>query len=250
MNEVNTASGEVTVTNGPSITGSSDQVSALFAALAKAQGVLKDPIADSSNPAFKSKYADLSACLEAIRKPFSDNGLAILQPVFGETVVTMLVHEKGAVLQSSMPLMIGKRDMPGFKSAVTYARRTALQAVAGIADADDDAANASKTSQRSAPAANAQTTTASQQQSSPPPQTPFVPEEFPKDVREKAAALLSTFKVDLSDRAKIAVHKALGYKTIDGCNRALATITGVYSGEDFAAVEAAINARKMELAPA
>jgi hypothetical protein len=40
----------------------SDTIGALAAALSKAQGAITGALKDSSNPFFKSKYADLASC--------------------------------------------------------------------------------------------------------------------------------------------------------------------------------------------
>jgi hypothetical protein len=58
----------------------------------------------------------------------------------GPTLRYSLVHaESGEAVSDTMPLLLGKDDMQGFGSAVTYARRYALCAVLGlVADEDDD----------------------------------------------------------------------------------------------------------------
>ena len=43
-----------------------------------------------------------------------------------------------------MPLIVGKNDMQGYGSAVTYARRYGLMSMAGIAPEDDDGNAAAK----------------------------------------------------------------------------------------------------------
>ena len=50
----------------------------LFAALAGAQSQLKAALKDSTNPHFKSRYADLESVIEAMRVPFAANGLAFM----------------------------------------------------------------------------------------------------------------------------------------------------------------------------
>jgi len=57
----------------------SDQISELTTALAAAQGLIEGALKDSSNPFFKSSYADLASVWDAIRKPLSDNGLSVMQ---------------------------------------------------------------------------------------------------------------------------------------------------------------------------
>lgn len=125
----------------------SDSIGKLAAALAKAQGEMDNADKDSSNPHFRSKYADLAAVRAAIREPFSKNGLAYVQlPRFnGEAVEveTVLMHaESGEFIADTLSIPIAKKDAHGIGSAVTYARRFSLMAVAGIAPSEDDDGNA------------------------------------------------------------------------------------------------------------
>jgi hypothetical protein len=114
----------------------------LFAALAAAQSQLKHAIKDSTNPHFKSKYADLASCLDAIREPFAANKLAVLQLVSTEDGVhyltTILAHASGQSIQSKMQILTTKNDAQGLGSGITYARRYALCAITGLGVDDDD----------------------------------------------------------------------------------------------------------------
>lgn len=70
-------------------------------------------------------------------------GIAVVQPVEqwadDLAVVTRFIHgASGETLETPMPLLLGKRDMQGLGSAITYARRYGLMALAGIAPEDDD----------------------------------------------------------------------------------------------------------------
>ena len=56
----------------------SETISELALALSKAQGQIEDATKDGINPAFKSKYADLSAYRAVIREPLAVNDLASL----------------------------------------------------------------------------------------------------------------------------------------------------------------------------
>jgi hypothetical protein len=64
----------------------------------------------------------------------------------------VLLHVSGEELRSRVPLIIGKPDMQGFGSAVTYARRYGLMAMAGIAPEDDDGNAAAASPKKSPPA--------------------------------------------------------------------------------------------------
>ena len=47
----------------------SEALDQLFAALAKAQGAITNAEKNTTNTFYKSKYADLAACMDAARKP-------------------------------------------------------------------------------------------------------------------------------------------------------------------------------------
>lgn len=125
----------------------SEQIGDLAAALAKAQGELKNVIKDSNNPFFKSKYASLDGVLDSVKGPLSKNGLSIIQghalSFEGEGLTllqTRLMHSSGQWIEVETPLIIPaqKHDMQGIGSATTYARRYALCAIIGLAETDDD----------------------------------------------------------------------------------------------------------------
>jgi hypothetical protein len=120
-------------------------------AFAKLQGVIRPAIKDATNPAFRSKYADLGAIWEAVRKPLSDHGFGIIQsPQFeGDTMwlETTLLYISGEKMVSRYPLRPVKQDPQGFGSAITYAKRYAISAMLGVVADEDDDGNAA--SQRS-----------------------------------------------------------------------------------------------------
>ena len=124
----------------------SESIDELAQALVKAQGQMAGAVKDSSNPYFKSKYADLGSVVKAIKEPFCDNGLSYVQFPFsserGIGVTTRLMHTSGQWLQQTYTLPMVKHDPQAAGSAITYARRYALQSVAGIPSADDDAESA------------------------------------------------------------------------------------------------------------
>ena len=121
----------------------SPEINKLAAALAKAQGQMDGAKKDSSNPHFKSKYADLSSVWDACRAALSSNGLAVIQ-MPGECVdgrvamTTTLTHASGQWMRETLTIPLQKVDAQGYGSATTYARRYALAAFVGIAPEDDD----------------------------------------------------------------------------------------------------------------
>ena len=122
----------------------SDSISELAKALHKAQSSIKTAIKDANNPFFKSKYADLGAIWDACRDALQANGLSVAQvPTTGAAGLpcldTILMHSSGQWLSGQYPITPIKNDPQGVGSAITYARRYALQAIVGIcADLDDD----------------------------------------------------------------------------------------------------------------
>ena len=127
----------------------SDTIEELAKALAIAQASMGPALKGAKNPHFRSSYADLSSVVEAIREPFTSNGLAWVQapsldPDTGlVTVATRIVHSSGQWVEASvsaMPGRGGKADLSpqAVGSAVTYLRRYGLQALAGVPSADDD----------------------------------------------------------------------------------------------------------------
>lgn len=96
----------------------------------------------STNPAFRSKYADLAAVVEAVIPALNAAGIGVIQlPAFdGElvNVETILLHESGASMRGTLAIRPTKPDPQGVGSAITYARRYALLAMTGAAPEDDD----------------------------------------------------------------------------------------------------------------
>ena len=124
----------------------SESIKELLTALAKAQGKISAAKKDSTNPHFKSKYADLASCWEAIKEPLSTNGLSLSQWVSssasGLNLITMLGHSSGEYIYSEYSMPSGQTSQ-AIGSAITYARRYALSAAVGLVADDDDDGNAS-----------------------------------------------------------------------------------------------------------
>ena len=123
-------------------------------AFIKAKKEFGPALKDKTNPAFRSKYADLGACLEAVDEALLNNGIALYQETFedstGVTVETVLLHESGETIRSGkLHVPASKQDPQGYGSALTYARRYSLMACCGIAPEDDDA-NAATEAKRKA----------------------------------------------------------------------------------------------------
>lgn len=118
-------------------------------ALARAQANMGKALKQANNPHFRSKYADLGNVMDACLPALNEAGIALIQPTgedeHGRFVETILIHgESGESLTCRVPLIVSKNDMQGYGSAVTYARRYGLMAMAGIAPEDDDGNAAAK----------------------------------------------------------------------------------------------------------
>ena len=126
----------------------SESIKHLAIAMCSAQSEMGGAAKGAANPFFKSKYADLSSVVQAIKEPFANHGLSYVQfPVEDGGRVgieTILMHESGEWLSSSFTVQLTKQDAQGAGSAITYCRRYGLQAVAGIPSEDDDGNAASK----------------------------------------------------------------------------------------------------------
>lgn len=128
-------------------------------ALVKAQREFAPALKTNANPFFKSKYADLSVCVEAVIDALHNNGIALIQRNHdcenGVKVETILLHESGEEFSGGvLHVPAIKNDPQAYGSALTYARRYSLMATCGIAPEDDDGNAASKPKTKVSPAPN------------------------------------------------------------------------------------------------
>lgn len=74
----------------------------IAAAFVKAQKEFAPALKTSQNPHFRSRYADLSACVEAVIDALNSNGIALMQvpheSASGVIVETVFVHESGETM--------------------------------------------------------------------------------------------------------------------------------------------------------
>jgi hypothetical protein len=145
----------------------SPTIAALAAALVKAQSAMGGAKKDSTNPHFKTAYADLASVWDACRAPLANAGLSIVQLVSSERlhpseathaiIETILAHSSGEWVSSTLAVPLTKSDAQGLGSAITYGRRYALAAIVGVCPADDDGeAAVARPTQRTQPAQRAQ----------------------------------------------------------------------------------------------
>lgn len=146
----------------PSMSPSIDK---LGASLAKANAKIEGAPKDSSNPFFKSKYADLASNIDATREAYGAHGLTIVQTPFSDEgkhyINTLLIHESGQWISSGALEIIGNyesnKDSQKFLAALTYLRRGQFAAVCRLAQIDDDGNTANdRPSNPQAPQSNPQ----------------------------------------------------------------------------------------------
>ena len=121
----------------------------IAAAFVKAQRQFGPALKTSVNPHFKSKYADLANCIEAVIEALNANGIGLMQRTYeckdGVLLETVFIHESGEVMECGMlHVPASKQDAMGFGSALTYARRYSILAATGLAPEDDDGVAASR----------------------------------------------------------------------------------------------------------
>ena len=128
----------------------SESIKELATALCIFQSEVETVQKSATNPFFKSKYADLPAILDVIRKPLSSAGLSFVQfPTGKYGLTTILMHESGEFISECYEMHPTKDDPQGAGSVITYQRRYALGAILGLSiDVDDDGNAASQPNEK------------------------------------------------------------------------------------------------------
>ena len=131
----------------------SDSLGELAGAMAKAQADVQEAHKSHDNPFFKSTYADLASVWDACRDALSANNLAVIQTTepgdAGQVViVTTMIHSSGEWIRGRLAVRPDKQTAQSLGSAITYGRRYALSAIAGVAPSDDDGNEASANSHK------------------------------------------------------------------------------------------------------
>lgn len=124
------------------------EIAELSAAMARAFGAIEGAIKGKANPAFRSRYADLAAVVDAIKPALAEHGLwfrQVTHPADGGVCVETVIHHASGQSIGCGPLFVPamKQDPQGFGSALTYARRYSLMTAFGVPAEDDDGAAAS-----------------------------------------------------------------------------------------------------------
>lgn len=121
----------------------SESISKLTVALCNARAAFKPVAKDLADKFHGFRYASLSSVLDAVNDALVANNLTVFQTTrweLGEMWLdTTLCHESGEWVASVYPVFASNYfDSQKIGSALTYARRYALQAILGIAPEDDD----------------------------------------------------------------------------------------------------------------
>lgn len=129
----------------------SEEINEVALALHGAQAEMGGAVKNSNNPFFKSDYASLTDVIKAMKEPFHNHGLVVTQfPITspgggGVGVETIIMHTSGQWMSNEFVLPLTKGNAQDGGSAITYARRYALQAITVLPSVDDDAQAASMT---------------------------------------------------------------------------------------------------------
>jgi len=116
----------------------------LYKALHEARKAFSTVKKNSTNPHFKSKYADLESILDATEKSLDEKGLLVVTVIKNDNVETSLIHvETGQSIVSYYPLNTSLTDQQK-GSAITYGRRYNMQSMLNLVAEDDDGNDASK----------------------------------------------------------------------------------------------------------
>ena len=126
----------------------SEQINELAAALAKAQEVMPKAKMSGVNSRFADKatgktgaYATLDDIRDAVKDTLTANGISYTQHPYsinGEVgVETMLIHSSGQWMRSRFGVPASKHDPQAYGSLLTYVRKFALAAAAGVSTQED-----------------------------------------------------------------------------------------------------------------
>ena len=146
----------------------SESITEISAALAKALPEIQNATKDADNPAYRSSYATLNSVMDAVKPPRFEHGVVVIQgPGWRDgivTVTTRFLHESGEWIETEAGAPVAHRwervdgevtdkgpDAQTAGSAISYLRRYSLAAMAGITQEDDDGNAASGRAGQSAP---------------------------------------------------------------------------------------------------
>jgi len=97
-----------------------------------------------SNPHFRSSYATLEDVIAEVTDPLAANGFYLGHITgadeYGKFVSTTFFDAETGdeAISTRIPLVLGKQDMQGLGSAITYARRYGILSLLNLPTEDDD----------------------------------------------------------------------------------------------------------------
>ena len=126
----------------------SEQINELAAALAKAQAVMPKAKMSGVNSRFADKatgktgaYATLDDIRDAVKDTLTANGISYTQHPYAITgevgVETMLIHSSGQFMRSRFGVPAAQHNPQAYGSLLTYVRKFALAAAAGVSTQED-----------------------------------------------------------------------------------------------------------------
>ena len=186
-------------------------------ALVKAQKEFGPALKSSTNPHFRSRYADLATVVEAVIDALNNNGIYLMQLTHetpdGAMAETTFIHESGEMLSAGKLFFpASKHDAQGYASALTYVRRYSLMAACAIAPEDDDGSAASKPREAAKPP----------KPEAPKPETPKpeAPKEevSPEAAKDRVKFILDMFKAFLPEARDEASLKTFWSQNRDSIN--------------------------------
>ena len=123
----------------------SENITEIASALAKAQAEINPAAFDAANPHFRSRYATLASVMQSCRAALSKNQIAVVQGTTvsdkNVTVTTMLIHSSGQFISDDIMIPVAQSTAQAIGSALTYGRRYGLSALVGIVSEEDDDSN-------------------------------------------------------------------------------------------------------------
>lgn len=110
---------------------------ALLDALTEAQASMGKVAKSGYNKHTKAKYPTFEDIHAATVPKLNAMGIFYSAHIVTDTCIT--TFRKGfAIMACEIPLIVGKQDAQGYRSAVTYARKAGLELLSGISTCEDD----------------------------------------------------------------------------------------------------------------
>ncbi len=128
----------------------------IYAAFIAAQAEFGSAVKASTNPHFKSRYADLSSVLEAVLPALNKHGLGLTYRVHdcdnGVRLEAVVIHSSGEELSSGiLHVPVGKNDAQAMGSALSYGKRYLASGLFSLQTSEDDDGNAASASVKARP---------------------------------------------------------------------------------------------------